>query len=1254
MQKIFKNISLSIITSAIVVAISGCSGGGDTKDPVTGVGVTPGGVIDGYLKQATLFVDDNDNGSLDQDEFSLKTDDNGDFTLDTTELENGVHIYAFGGIDRSTNAPFEGKLAAIYDVNSSEIILSPLTTYVAALVDSNVSLEQAKTKVATALGIDSSAVSSDPMTNSQVFFAAQKVQKTVEVLASTVDGNDFQESYAKVFASLAKTSSNDFNATALVQQIKNDHGAAVDGNVTNYLNTYTSLVDDLSDANVSATDLDSIGNVLDSYTQAVQGAIENNTSVASIEESLQDLNATKVVEDLSEGNFTDPIVEATDAIEYVFDNNVSYLGTNNLDGNITSNLVLTDPHAAPFDTNDLNLTWSSSNPTILSVPSGTITRSKITDEQVVLSATVANNLVTNVRNYVLTIKRIEFAPSAVPVTLSLSQDSSGTVSLTDKVSDENNDTLDITITQPSHGTATLNGTTITYTPTVGYNGSDTLTYTVTDTTGRSASATITFIVNEILPIVNAGDAAVLINSPAVTANVDNAKFMFSQIRETALTFVDPDAVDTNTSTVIGSQADMINNKLKPAVEDIQADFNTSVDSLNNSVQAFTDAINVDFNTTVSAFSDRIKAIVTQIDDNNYTKDQNWSVTTTEDTLEHNVTVDGNISTEVFTFNDTQTLTTKRDVVRDEITYVDGGLEVTGSGYDINIKNVNFDNQQVTLISNGRLDGDNGAYMDLAKLNIESDLNTSVDIIGGIQNPNLSFVGTVVATGRQFDGNITVTPLHTYLSGTYTGMSDEPSFDGNITLEAGLNSLLDDIALRNDSTYIDHNAPILVAQFADNSRNFIPKYERLNDQWNDDNNGTYTYSQTYRFYTQNDVNFTCDINKTNNYYVDENGNHLYTDENNTVTCEDGINLLPIYSDNARVTVKVNGVEKVIGDAWVEWDNNLRKQKFHFRDEGDTYFDANDKLSLNGEAITVTDINLTQSPELFDRTFDVMFEGKITDASKVIEATVGFTKDVYSKLYAKDILISDGTSFAKIDELNITMSNNDFVSQYGSNSGDGSYSEPEFENYYVSYQNHDDNNEFDLKTISAIALQGLVVSLNDSDNNTLRIDANVSVTNDTNITANFDGKYTYAGAQFVGHIDTNGFINDADEFIGNVNVLGNIEANGFVPFDMKSTIVFSVSKGVDAYVLFTRNNNYQLGLHLVNTYNGDEETFTMDSGDTNGVLGHIRRVYNHETDTGDNLSLSVTDKDGNSLATVGEDSNGNGWEIQYSDGTAETLF
>ncbi|WP_161569179.1 cadherin-like domain-containing protein [Candidatus Oscillochloris fontis] len=88
-------------------------------------------------------------------------------------------------------------------------------------------------------------------------------------------------------------------------------------------------------------------------------------------------------------------------------------------------------------------------------------------------------------------------PVAVDDTGDLVVDSGNVViSVLDNDSDLDNDTFDVTaVTQGTHGSVIFDATTVTYTPTAGYMGSDTFTYTITDSNGASATATVTIEVN---------------------------------------------------------------------------------------------------------------------------------------------------------------------------------------------------------------------------------------------------------------------------------------------------------------------------------------------------------------------------------------------------------------------------------------------------------------------------------------------------------------------------------------------------------------------------------------------------------------------------------------------------------------------------------------------------------------------------------------------------------------------------------------
>ncbi|MDP2139762.1 MAG: hypothetical protein Q8L20_03010, partial [Gammaproteobacteria bacterium] len=148
-------------------------------------------VVDGYVKGATVFIDANGNGKLDDGEWSATTDDNGNYTL-PPDAASGK-IIASGGIDIMTNQPFLGVLTA----PSGSTVVNPLTTILQALVDSGQadSIEAASAKMQSALGLPASvnlltydplAVLGDTAASQAAKDAALAIQKTALQLANVL------------------------------------------------------------------------------------------------------------------------------------------------------------------------------------------------------------------------------------------------------------------------------------------------------------------------------------------------------------------------------------------------------------------------------------------------------------------------------------------------------------------------------------------------------------------------------------------------------------------------------------------------------------------------------------------------------------------------------------------------------------------------------------------------------------------------------------------------------------------------------------------------------------------------------------------------------------------------------------------------------------------------------------------------------------------------------------------------------------
>ncbi len=482
-MKWFRHVALS---TAAILAIGGCGGGSSSSGDAAS-----GGIVDGYVAGATIFADADGNGMRGDAELTTTSDANGDFTLSGT-IVDGTVVYGSGGTDLSSGLPFEGRLKSIYQ-SGRALMLSPLTTYTAALVQSGASWDDASAAVATKLGIDAALVNSDPMENANAFLAAQKVQKVAEVIASATTGDGtFDAAYEAVFASLAAESGTSFDASALVAQVEADQNVTLDASVSTFVQTLATKIDEIAAQDVGTDALNSVGDVINTYAEVAEGAIENNESLESVTQQLDDLNASDDLASQAQ-SLDDALQQVEDALD-----GLHYLGNNTADDQIVGDLNLSDPAAAPFNTADLNLTWSS-NHAAVNAETGAVTRSDTVDVDVALKARVNNAQVTNSRTYNLVVRRNEHAPVAGDDAATLDEDGNVTVAVLANDSDGNGDALTVTpLAAPAHGTATYHSDgTVTYVPEANFNGSDSFTYTLTDTTGRSDSAAVSLTVTAV-------------------------------------------------------------------------------------------------------------------------------------------------------------------------------------------------------------------------------------------------------------------------------------------------------------------------------------------------------------------------------------------------------------------------------------------------------------------------------------------------------------------------------------------------------------------------------------------------------------------------------------------------------------------------------------------------------------------------------------------------------------------------------------
>ncbi|MFM2596837.1 Ig domain-containing protein [Vibrio fortis] len=153
---------VSLLAASVAIALSGCGG----SDGGSSDGATPGGIvitaIDGYLENAQVWVDTNDNLKLDSEDKQLdsNTNANGEITLPNEYKDKAIFIKAIAGqtIDKT-----RGLVTSNFDLaaTAGATVISPMTNMVVEQMEANSSLtlEQAQENVVdsvTASGLEAS------------------------------------------------------------------------------------------------------------------------------------------------------------------------------------------------------------------------------------------------------------------------------------------------------------------------------------------------------------------------------------------------------------------------------------------------------------------------------------------------------------------------------------------------------------------------------------------------------------------------------------------------------------------------------------------------------------------------------------------------------------------------------------------------------------------------------------------------------------------------------------------------------------------------------------------------------------------------------------------------------------------------------------------------------------------------------------------------------------------------------------------
>jgi len=110
MKKFLEFIKISLI----IIFLTACGGGGgdsssSTTPPPPSKNIS-GTIVDGYIKDAKICLDINNNSQCDDNEPYTISDENGNYTLSVTANNGEYKIISVGGVDMATREVFDGVM----------------------------------------------------------------------------------------------------------------------------------------------------------------------------------------------------------------------------------------------------------------------------------------------------------------------------------------------------------------------------------------------------------------------------------------------------------------------------------------------------------------------------------------------------------------------------------------------------------------------------------------------------------------------------------------------------------------------------------------------------------------------------------------------------------------------------------------------------------------------------------------------------------------------------------------------------------------------------------------------------------------------------------------------------------------------------------------------------------------------------------------------------------------------------------------
>ncbi len=285
-----KTLSKYMLATAVTFAISGvlfisCGQTGSGKAAATNQDAISGKVVDGYIKNATVYLDLDKDGELDQDEPRTSTDATGSYTMNISDTHkshsnyNTASIVAYGGTDMDSNQEFKGQLKAT-NIGSATVNITPVTT----LVDSmSLPYTESKNKIAEILGVSADDIEKDPIisNNTKLFAKAAAVQRAVDLLIKADDSSDTNAKKANnIMEALAKGLKNQTGEKAIEEIISSIDTSSINNKSANVVKLAQQLAKQTWATYTNINDRANWAKTCDIYLQDTYSIIaDNNLSI---------------------------------------------------------------------------------------------------------------------------------------------------------------------------------------------------------------------------------------------------------------------------------------------------------------------------------------------------------------------------------------------------------------------------------------------------------------------------------------------------------------------------------------------------------------------------------------------------------------------------------------------------------------------------------------------------------------------------------------------------------------------------------------------------------------------------------------------------------------------------------------------------------------------------------------------------------------------------------------------------------------